>query len=362
MRILDKYILKKYLTSFTFVLLILIPVIIAINLAEKVDKFLLHPDLTAGTILKDYYVNFIVNIGNMILPLALFVSVLFFTSKLAGDTEIIAISNAKISFKRFLKPYFIGATIITLFSLILNHFIVPNSSKIYEEFNNTYITSKPKDYSRLENVNIQLSENEYIYIKNYNLKRNLGNDFSYEKYDGLVLKEKLLVDNIRFIEKDSVYKLTNIYKRKIINDGDDVISFQRKLDTLFNFKPNDLLHVDAFAKEMQTPELLSYIKKSKDRGRGNLNAYLVELHKRTSLPISSYILTLIAVALGSVKRRGGVGVSLTIGVVLMFIYVFLLKIVEVLGASADSNPLFLVWLPNLIFAIVAIYLYINARK
>ncbi len=362
MRILDKYILKKYLTSFVFVLLILIPVIIAINLSEKIDKFLRHPDLTAGTIIKEYYVNFIVNIGNMILPLALFVSVLFFTSKLAGNTEIIAISNAKISFKRFLKPYFIGATIVTVFSLILNHFIVPNSSKIHEEFDNTYITTKPKDFSRLQNVNIQLSENEYIYIKNYNLKRNFGSDFCYEKYDGLVLKEKLLADNIRFIEKDSIYKLTNLYKRKIVNDGDDIISHQRKLDTLFNFKPEDLLHVDAFAKEMQTPKLLDYIKKSKARGRGNLNAYLVELYKRTSLPIASYILTLIAVALGSVKRRGGVGVNLTIGIILMFVYVFLLKIVEVLGASADANPLFLVWLPNIVFGVVAIYLYIKARK
>ncbi|MCF6279638.1 MAG: LptF/LptG family permease [Flavobacteriaceae bacterium] len=340
----------------------MIPVIIAVNISEKIDKFLRHPDLTVGMIIKDYYVNFIVNIGNMILPLALFVSVLFFTSKMAGNTEIIAINNAKISFKRFLKPYFIGATVVTVFSLVLNHFIVPNSSKKYEEFDNTYITTKPKDYSRLENANIQLSENDYIYIRSYNLKRNSGSDFCYEKYDGLVLKEKLLADNIRYIKKDSSYRLTNYYKRKIINDGDDIISSGRRMDTVFNFKPEDLLHIDAFAKEMQTPELLSYIKKSKERGRGNLNAYLVELYKRTSLPISSYILTLIAVALGSVKRRGGVGVNLTIGVILMFVYVFMLKIVEVLGASADANPLFLVWLPNIIFAIVAIYLYIKARK
>lgn len=362
MKILDKYILKKYLTSFVFVLLILIPVIIAVDLSGKIDKFIRHANLTVGVIAKDYYINFIVNIGNMILPLALFVSVLFFTSKLAGNTEIIAISNAKISFKRFLLPYFVGATIVTIFSLALNHFIVPNSNKIYEKFHNTYITNKPKNYSRLENVNLQLSENDYIYIKRYDLERNSGSDFCYEKYNGLKLKEKLIADNIRFIERDSSYKLTNFYKRKIINDGDDIISYGRRMDTVFSFKPGDLLHVDAFAKEMQTPELLAYISKSKERGRGNLNAYLVELYKRTSLPISSYILTLIAVALGSVKRRGGVGVNLTIGVILMFVYIFLLKIVEVLGASADANPLFMVWLPNVIFAFVAIYLYIKARK
>ena len=362
MRILDKYILKKYLSSFFFVLLILIPIIIAVNLSEKVDKFIRNSDLTVGMIIKDYYVNFIIFIGNMLLPLALFVSVLFFTSKMASNTEIIAISNAKISFKRFLKPYFIGATIVTVLGLFLNHLVVPHSNKVYFEFDNTYLESRPKDYSKVNNVNIQLSDGHYIYIRAYNLKRNVGNDFSYEVYDGLKLKQKLTADVIRYIKKDSTYRLINYYRRKIIDKSDDIISYGRRIDTVFNFKPKDLLHVDVFAKDMRTPELLDYIKISKKRGIGNLNAYLVELYKRTSLPISSYILTLIAVALGSVKRRGGVGINLTIGVILMFVYVFLLKIVEVLGASPNAHPLFLVWFPNIIFAIVAVYLYIKARK
>ena len=139
MRILVKYILKKYLGSFFFVLLILVPVIIAVDISEKIDKFLRHANLGTAEITKDYYVNFIINIGNMILPLALFISVLFFTSKLASNTEIIAINSSKISFTRFLKPYLIGATIVTLFSLLLNHYIVPQSSKVYTEFSNTYI-------------------------------------------------------------------------------------------------------------------------------------------------------------------------------------------------------------------------------
>ncbi len=362
MRILDKYILKKYLTSFVFVLLILIPVIVAVNYAEKVDKFLRHADLTAGTILKEYYVNFIINIGNMILPLALFVSVLFFTSKLASNTEIIAINNAKISFKRFLYPYFIGATIVTVFSLALNHFIVPRSSKIYNKFDNQYLKNRPKNYDVVNNVNMQLSDNEYIYMRSYHLINNSGTDFCYEVYEGNKLKRKLIADNIRFVKKDSTYRLTKFYDRRIIDDGDDRISFGRRMDTIYNFKPNDLLHVDTFAKEMQTPELLNYIDASEARGRGNLNAYLVELHKRTSLPISSYILTLIAVALGSVKRRGGIGFNLTVGVILMFVYVFLLKIVEVLGAGADASPFIYVWMPNIIFGLVAAYLYFNARK
>ncbi len=361
MRILDKYILKKYLGSFFFVLLILVPVIIAVDISEKIDKFLRHADLTVGTIIQDYYVNFIINIGNMILPLALFISVLFFTSKLAGNTEIIAIHNAKISFTRFLKPYFIGATIVTMFSLVLNHIIVPQSSKVFTDFTNTYIKNKRINLKNVTNVNLQLSENEYIYIRSYNMDRNRGNDFSYELYEGNQLKQKLIADNIVYKEKDSTYRLTNFYKRTILGEN-DLVEHGRRKDTVFNFEPKDLLHVESFAKEMRTPELLAYINKSKERGRGNLNTYLVELYKRTSLPLASYILTLIAVVLGSVKRRGGIGMNLTIGISLMFIYVFMLKIVEVLGGSADANPLFLVWLPNIVFGTLAIYLYINARK
>ena len=361
MKILDKYILKKYLGSFFFVLLILIPVIIAVDISEKIDKFLRHGELTVGTIIQDYYVNFIITIGNMILPLALFISVLFFTSKLAENTEVIAINNAKISFTRFLRPYFIGATIVTILSLALNHFIVPQSSKVFTDFSNTYIKNKRVNTKSVTNANLQLSENEYIYIRSFSIERNRGNDFSYERYDGINLKYKLTSDAILFKKKDSSYRLNNFYKRTIVDEKDNV-AFGRRMDTVFNFEPSDLLQIESFAKEMKTPDLLVYIDKSQKRGRSNLNTYLVELHKRTSLPVSSYILTLIAVVLGSVKRRGGVGMNLTIGISIMFIYVFMLKIVEVLGGSADSNPLFLVWMPNIVFGILAIYLYINARK
>lgn len=361
MRILDKYILKKYLTTFIFLLLILIPIIVVIDTGEKIDRFLRHPDLTAGKIITEYFVNFIITIGNMILPLALFVSVLLFTSKLAGNTEIIAINSAKISFTRFLKPYFIGATIIAVLSFGLNHFIVPNSSKVYAEFGNKYLKTIPVDNSRVLNINLQLSENEYIYMKSYSLKTNIGTDFCYEKYTDNILKEKLLGDRIKFMVNDTTYHITNYYARKIGIDGDSIWN-GRSLDTVFNFMPEDLLHIDSYAKEMQTPQLLKYIETSKSRGRASLNAYYVELHKRTSLSIAVYILTLIAVSLGSVKRRGGVGINLAVGVTLVFLYVFLLKIVEVIGAAPDSYPFFMVWLPNIIFGSIAVYLYSKARK
>ncbi|GAB1307358.1 LptF/LptG family permease [Urechidicola sp. KH5] len=360
MRILDKYILKKYLFTFLFVLLILIPVIIAIDTGDKIDKFLRHEDLTVGEIIQDYYVNFMINIANMVLPLALFVSVLWFTSKLASQTEIIAINSAKISFTRFLKPYFVGATIIALASLSLNHFVVPKSTKVYNEFKNTYIKSRPVDNNQIININLQLSDNEFVYIKTFYMKQMRGNDFTFERYEGNKLVEKLSADRIQFREKDTTYRLTNYYRKKL-KEKEDIVTTGRRMDTLFDFKPKDLLHLDAFAQEMQTPELLEYIQFSQSRGRGNLNVYYVELYKRTSLAVAVYILTLIAVCLGSVKRRGGIGINLAIGVTMVFLYVFLLKIVEVIGGAPNSSPIFMVWLPNILFGSVAIYLYFKVR-
>lgn len=361
MRILDKYILKKYLSSVALVLILLLPIAIAIDVSEKIDKFLRNIDLTVWDIIRDYYLNFIIIFGNTFLPLALFLAVIFFTSKLAGNTEIIAIHSAKISFTRFLKPYFIGATIITVFALLMNHFIVPNSNKIFGEFNRAYLTKKKYNAGNLTNINLQLGPNDYIFLKSYRVKTNMGYNFSYEKFDGNKLTYKLFADNIRWKEKDSTFSLINYRKRIILNDRDS-IQFGSKLDTSFSFTPKDLINVDYLAKEMTSFKLNEFINQSKERGVSNLNTYLVEFHKRTSLPVSSYILTFIAVALASKKRRGGMGVNLAIGITLMFVYVFFLKIAEVLGAGANTNSFIMVWSPNIIFGALAIYLYFKNAK
>ena len=361
MRILDKYILKKYLGSVLLVLALLLPIAMAIDVSEKIDRFLRHTDLTVGEILKDYYLNFIIIFGNTFLPLALFIAVIFFTSKLASNTEIIAIHSAKISFTRFLKPYLIGATIITVFALFMNHFIVPRSNKIFGEFTRTYLQKKKFNANNLTNVNLQLGPNDFIFLKSYRLETKRGYNFSYEQFEGNKLKSKLFADNIRWKEKDSTFTLTNYRKRIILSDRDS-IEFGTKLDTTFPFTPKDLVNVAYLAKEMTSIKLNDFINQSKDRGVSNLNSYLVEYHKRTSLPISSYILTFIAVTLASKKRRGGMGINLAIGITLMFVYVFFLKIAEVLGAGANTNSFIMVWSPNIIFGALAIYLYLKNAK
>ncbi|WP_435416598.1 LptF/LptG family permease [Polaribacter aestuariivivens] len=363
MKIIDWYILKRYLVTFLFTLLILIPIAIAIDISEKIDNFLEHPNLGFYEILDSYYKNFIIYYTNTFMPLALFIAVILFTSKLSNNTEIIAITNAKVSFTRFLYPYFIGATLITVISLGMNHFVVPNSSKVRRAFEKEYISNarQKNDLKFISDFSLQLTDSTYIYLRSFNTETSVGSYFTSETYDGLKLKSKLSADNLRYNSKDSTFKLTNWRKRLIFNDRDSIFE-GNKIDTVFSFTPRDLIYKSALSQEMPSDELIRFINLSKKRGVKNLNAYLVELHKRTSLPIASYILTIIAVALAFRKKRGGTGVNLAIGIGIMFLYIFFMKIGEVLGSVAGVNSFLYVWIPNIIFGIIAIYLYINARK
>jgi len=257
----------------------------------------------------------------------------------------------------------LGATLITIVSLLMNHFVVPSSSKTRKKFEKEYINSSKQknELKYVHDFSLQLTDSTYIFIRSFNTQSNSGYDFTSEVYDGLKLKSKLVADNIRFNTKDSVFTLQNWRKRQIYKDRDSIFSGS-KIDTLFNFTPKDLIYKSALSQEMPSNELLKFIRISKKRGVKNLNAYLVEFHKRTSLPIASYILTIIAVALAFRKKRGGTGINLAIGVGIMFMYVFLMKIAEVLGAVAGVDSLLYVWIPNFFFGFIAIFLYYYARK
>lgn len=361
MKILDWYILKRYLVTFLFTLLILIPIAIAIDIAEKIDNFLEHDDLGASQIINEYYINFIIYYTNTFMPLALFIAVILFTTKLAGNTEIVAMTNARISFTRFLYPYFLGATMITAFALLMNHFVVPTSSKERKKFEHIYVKKRNWKDKFVTDFSLQLNDSTYMYVKSFNFQYNSGTYFTIDNYRGTELKQRLFSDNITWKEKDSIFQLTNYRLRKIYKERDSIFT-GKTIDTTFAFTPNDFLYKSTLAQEMPSDELIDFIELSKKRGVKNLNAYLVELYKRTSLPISSYILTIIAVALAFRKKRGGVGVNLAIGIGIMFLYVFFLKVVEVLGAVAGANSLLYVWIPNILFGALALYLYINARK
>lgn len=361
MKILDWYILKRYLVTFLFTLLILIPIAVAIDIAEKIDKFLRHENLTFFEVANDYYKNFIIYYANTFMPLALFIAVILFTSRLANNTEIVAVNGAQISFTRFLYPYFIGATIVCIVALSMNHFFVPSSSKTRKAFEKKYLAKKKYIDNSVREFSLQLNDSTYVFVNSFDLDRNNGYYFSTEVYDGIQLKQKFTAENINWNEKDSTFKLYRWKKRKVYKDRDSIFS-GNSLDTTFAFTPKDFNYKDIMAQEMRSPELIKFIEISRKRGIKNLNVYLVELYKRTSLPVASYILSLIAVALAYRKRRGGIGLNLALGISIMFIYVFFLKVAEVLGAVAGANALLNVWIPNIVFGLYAIYLYLNARK
>ncbi|MDG1528456.1 MAG: LptF/LptG family permease [Polaribacter sp.] len=361
MKIIDAYILKKFLTTFFFTLLILIPIAVAIDIAEKVDKFLNSDTLTLFEIVNDYYKNFIIYYLNTFMPLAVFIAVIVFTSKLSNDTEIVAINNAKVSFTRFLYPYFVGATLITIFALVMNHFVVPSSSKVRKKFENTYIFKPKYAENIVKNFSLQLTDSTYIFIQSFDLKRNTGYNFSTDVYKDDKIKSKLTANDFSWNPKDSTFKLFKYKIRRVFKDRDSIL-LGNSIDTTFAFSPKDLVYKSSLAQQMPSNELIDFINISKKRGVKNLNAHLVELHKRTSLPIASYFLTIIAVALAFKKRRGGTGVNLAVGFGLMFVYIFFLKVSEVLGAVAGANSMLTVWIPNMVFGALALYLYYNGRK
>lgn len=356
--IIDKYILKRYLVTFFVMLFLFIPIGIVIDVAEKINK-ILEAKVPFAQVAQ-YYFDFTIYFASLLFPIFLFLSVIWFTSKLANNTEIIAILSSGISFNRFLKPYLIGATVVSIFALLLGFFLVPNASKGFNNFRYQYL-KKNATVKQNSNVFRQLSKDEFIYVSNYNDRSKMAFNFTYEKFKGNKLEYKITAQRIKWNEKDSTYFLYD-YKKRIVGEFNDKIIKLEKKDTLFNFDLEDLTPVIYIAETLTLPELYRFIDKEKARGNANIDVYLVVLYKKFSLPVTAFILTLIAVSVSSMKRRGGMGVNLAIGISLAFVYVFFDKIFATLAEKSSISPLLAVWLPNIVFGLLAIYLLKNAKR
>ncbi len=361
MKILDWYILKRYIGTFVTMLILFIPIGITVNLAEKIDKILANevPFLEVAL----YYLNFTVYFANLLFPLFLFLSVIWFTSKLANNTEVIAFLSSGVSFWRFLRPYMIGATLVCLGAFILGTYLAPKANKGYNEFIFEYLKSqKKKDRSQqTKDVYRQIADNDYIYVSSFSTKTKTGRDFTWEHFEGNEMTYKISASNIKFNPDDTTYTLRN-YKKRIIGIEGDILESKAKIDTTFAFDIDDLTPVEYIAETLNTPELRKFIAKEELRGSSYINRYKVTLQKRLSLPVAAYILTIIAVAVSAMKRRGGMGANLAFGILLAFVFIFFDKIFGTLAEQSDFPPLVAVWLPNVLFAILAIYLLRNAKR
>ncbi len=358
MKIVDRYILKRYLLTFFMMLLLFIPIGIMVDLSEKIDK-MIEKEAPFSEIIV-YYLDFILYFANFLFPIFLFLSIIWFTSKLANNTEIVAILSSGISFWRFLKPYLIGAAIVAVLTFFMGMFLVPQASKGYNEFRYKYFIRGKKD-RETTNLYNQINDNEYIYVSSFDPKNKVGYNFSLEHFDDNELKYKISARNIRWIEKDSTYRLSS-YVKRIIGPQNDVIEKERRVDILFEFNLDDLTPVSYIAETKNLFELNTFIEKERKKGSPNISKYLVVKYKRWSLPISAFILTIIAVAVSSMKRRGGMGINLAIGITLAFVYIFFDKVFGTMAEQSGLSPLLAVALPNTIFGILAFYLLRKAKR
>ena len=358
MKIIDLYILKRYLATFAVMLLMFIPIGITIDVSEKVNR-MIENKIPFGEI-AIYYMNFTIYFASLLFPIFLFLSVIWFTSKLANNTEIIAILSSGISFTRFLRPYIIGASIVSVFVLLMGFFIFPKASKGFNDFRYTYL-NKTNNAREDSNVFRQISDNEFIYVGRFVSSSQTAFNFTYEKFKGSKLDYKIIANRLKWNPKDSTYTMYNYTKRKVGELSDVLISGEKK-DTIFKFDLEDLTPTIYVAETLTLGDLNSFIAKERERGSSNINTYLVVLYKKYSIPVSAFILTIIAVAVSSMKRRGGMGMNLAIGILLAFSFIFFDKIFGTLAEKSSFPPIIAVWIPNFAFGLLAVYLLRNARR
>lgn len=355
----DWYILKRYLTTFSVMILLFVPIGIVIDVSEKIHR-ILESNVPFHAVAQ-YYLDFTIYFANLLFPIFLFLSVIWFTSKLASNTEIVAILSSGISFNRFLRPYFVGATIVSLIALVMGFFLVPNASKGFNDFRYTYL-KRNAEIREHSNVFRQLNEHQFLYVSTFNNVSKVANNFALETFDeNQKLVSKITAGRLKWNPDKKNYTMINYQKRTVGDFGDRLESAQEK-DTVFTFDLEDLTPEIYIAETLTLGELSKFIEKEKARGNSNVNVYEVQLYKKYSLPATAFILTFIAVAVSSVKRRGGMGINLAIGIVVGFSFVFFDKIFITLAEKSSMHPLIAVWLPNVIYGILAIYLLRNARR
>lgn len=264
------------------------------------------------------------------------------------------------SFTRFLKPYLIGAFIVAVLALVLGLYLAPKASQGFNDFSYKYL-KKGRKISEDQNVFRQINDNDFIYVSSFSLKNKQGSNFALEHIKDNKLAFKINASSIKFIEKDSTYQLTN-YTKRTIGEFDDIIETAPKKDTLFTFDIEDLTPVIYIAETLSYGDLKDFIAKEEKRGSSNIGRYQLVLYRKWSLPVSVFILTIIAVAVSSVKRRGGMGVNLAVGICIAMVFVFFDKIFGVMAEQSDFSPLVAVWFPNVIFGILAAYLLQKAKR
>lgn len=358
MKKLDRYIIRKFLGTFIFALALIILIVVIFDISEKIDDFLLK-EAPLKAIVFDYYLNFIPYFANQFSSMFIFIAVIFFTSKMAGDSEIIAILSSGVSYKRFLFPYFVSSLILAIFSYFLINWIIPPANAKRLNFEERYIRNAYSN--REENIHRQILPGEFVYIERYNNKYNIAYKFALEKIEAGELKSKMISEYIQWDTTINKWQAINCYIRNIA-DGKELVTFYKKIDTTLNMYPEEFARRNNVVESMNYGELNDFIESETRKGAENVVLWKIEKHKRFAFSFSTFILTLIGVTLSSRKRRGGIGLNIGVGILLTFTYIMFMQVSNVLATNANMPPVIAVWIPNVIFGIIGICLYNNAKR
>ena len=358
-RKLDLYIVGKFITTFFVALLLIIGIVIIFDISEKIDDFV-SKEAPLKAIIFDYYVNFVPYFMNMFSPLFVFITVIFFTSKMASDSEIVAILSCGISFHRMMVPYIFSATLIAILSLCLNLFIIPEANKTRLDFENQYIKARFKSVGR--NVHYQVAPGEYVFAESFSSWNNTAYRFTLERIENDQLVSKISAESAVYDTTKQSWRLKKYFIREYNEDLTDRIRSGRQLDTVIDLSPKDFYLTENTVETLTYSELNQLIELQKMRGDANVKFALIEKNTRFALPFSAFILTIMGVALSSKKRRGGIGWNIGIGIALAFTYILFLRFSQMFVHTGALPPFIALWLPNLVFAIIAAVLYRIAPK
>lgn len=358
--IIDKYIIKKFLGTFIFSIVLIISIAVVFDINERFDKFENAP---LSEIIFDYYLNFIPYYANTFSPLFVFISVIFFTSKLADDSEIIAMLSNGMSFRRLMKPYMLSATVIAMVTFILGSFVIPPANKDRIDFQNKYFRDKSTSYAR--EVHVKLGDGNILYLQSYSKQNGSGRNLSLDSYEGKRLVSRVVAETARH---DSGYQWTlKNYAIQEFLETKEILVSGTEMDTIIPIAPEDLLVSINDFEIMTTPELHTYINRQKDRGLAavgdvSIINFEIEYQKRFANLFSAFILTIIGASLSSRKVKGGMGFNIGIGLALSFGYIVFMTVSSSFALSGSMSPFMAVWLPNFVYIVIAAFLYSKAPR
>ncbi|EOR94948.1 membrane protein, putative [Arcticibacter svalbardensis MN12-7] len=357
-KIIDWYIIKKYLGTFVFTCAIFTVIIVIFDVSEKLDDFLKH-SAPFYKIVFNYYAGFIPFYLNFLWPLINFLAVIFFTAKMADQTEIVPILSGGFSFNRFLWPYFVASFILFSISFVANIYVIPQTNKLMIGFENVYI--KPANNDSKAETHMQIDKNTLVFIKNFDNVQKVGYTFIMEKFNGDILVERLMADRITWDSVQMKWRIDN-YSIRTINGLKETMTSGIKKDTTLDMRPVDFAVYDNIYSAMSTSELSERIKKEKTRGTGVMQLLQLEKYKRFVNPLSAFVLTLMGVSLSSRKVRGGIGLHLGVGIFLSFAYILFIQFATMFSLKGGLPPLLAVFIPNIVFGALGVYLLFKAPK